>query len=74
MLDWGEDGSGLFMKYLRRGSGYYIDVGASELVANASIKLRSGVSIAEIRPHSVVLTTAASFPPTSSCWRPVTAR
>ena len=32
-LDWGEDGSGLFMKYLRRGSGYYIDVGASELVA-----------------------------------------
>ncbi len=33
-LDWGEDGSGLFMKYLRRGSGYYIDVGASDLVAN----------------------------------------
>jgi putative flavoprotein involved in K+ transport len=25
--DWGPDGSGLFMKYLRRGSGYYIDVG-----------------------------------------------
>ena len=25
MLDFGEDGSGLFMKYLRRGSGYYID-------------------------------------------------
>ena len=30
------------MKYLRRGSGYYIDVGASELVANGSIKLKSG--------------------------------
>jgi putative flavoprotein involved in K+ transport len=56
MHDWGEDGSGLFMKYLRRGSGYYIDVGASELVANGDVKLRSGVSIAEIRPHSVVLT------------------
>jgi putative flavoprotein involved in K+ transport len=56
LLDWGDDGSGLFMKYLRRGSGYYIDVGASELVANGDIKLRSGVSIAEIRPHSVVLT------------------
>jgi len=62
MLDWGEDGSGLFMKYLRRGSGYYIDVGASELVANASIKLRSGVSIAEIRPHSVVLTDGSELP------------
>ena len=33
-LDLGEDGSGLFMKYLRRGSGYYIDVGASDLVAD----------------------------------------
>ena len=32
--DWGDDGSGLFMKYLRRGSGYYIDVGAADLVAN----------------------------------------
>ena len=56
MLDWGDDGSGLFMKYLRRGSGYYIDVGASELVASGDIKLRSGVSIAEIRERSVVLT------------------
>ncbi len=26
MLDFGDDDSGLFMKYLRRGSGYYIDV------------------------------------------------
>jgi putative flavoprotein involved in K+ transport len=53
--DFGEDGSGLFMKYLRRGSGYYIDVGASELVANGSIKLRSGIAVSEIKPHSVVL-------------------
>src|SRR5262249_11208463 len=30
--DWGDDDSGLFMKYLRRGSGYYIDVGAADLV------------------------------------------
>ena len=42
MLDFGEDGSGLFMKYLRRGSGYYIDVGASELIANGSIQLKTG--------------------------------
>src|SRR5207247_2108121 len=43
MLDYGDDNSGLFMKYLRRGSGYYIDVGASELVANGDIKLESSV-------------------------------
>jgi len=36
-LDFGDDGSGLFMKYLRRGSGYYIDVGASELIADGSV-------------------------------------
>ena len=33
---------GSVMKYLRRGSGYYIDVGASELIADGRIKLRSG--------------------------------
>ena len=41
-LDWGADGSGLFMKYLRRGSGYYIDVGAADLVANGDVKLVKG--------------------------------
>jgi len=41
-LDFGPDETGLFMKYLRRGSGYYIDVGASELVADGSIKLAHG--------------------------------
>jgi putative flavoprotein involved in K+ transport len=62
MLDFGVDGSGLFMKYLRRGSGYYIDVGASELVANGSIKLKSGVNIERINPKSVTLTDGAELP------------
>ncbi len=62
MLDFGDDGSGLFMKYLRRGSGYYIDVGASELVANGSIKLRSGVDVTELREHSVVLSDGTELP------------
>jgi putative flavoprotein involved in K+ transport len=54
MLDFGEDGSGLFMKYLRRGSGYYIDVGASSLVANGDIKLKSGVAVERITESTVV--------------------
>ena len=62
MLDFGTDGSGLFMKYLRRGSGYYIDVGASELVANGSIKLRSGVTIDHINPRSVTLSDGSELP------------
>ncbi|MDV2081173.1 NAD(P)/FAD-dependent oxidoreductase [Marinobacter xestospongiae] len=62
MLDFGDDGSGLFMKYLRRGSGYYIDVGASELVAQGEIKLKSRTSIARINPRSVTLTDGSELP------------
>jgi putative flavoprotein involved in K+ transport len=62
MLDFGDDGSGLFMKYLRRGSGYYIDVGASELVANGSVKLKSGVNIERINPKSVTLSDGTELP------------
>jgi putative flavoprotein involved in K+ transport len=62
LLDFGEDASGLFMKYLRRGSGYYIDVGASDLIADGKIKLKSGVEIDRIKEHSVVLTDGTELP------------
>jgi putative flavoprotein involved in K+ transport len=66
MLDFGEDGSGLHAKYLRRGSGYYIEVGASELVAQGKISLRSGdgkgVGISRIEPDGVVLTSGEKLP------------
>ena len=53
-LDFGDDNSGLFMKYLRRGSGYYIDVGASQLIIEGKIKLASG-QVEEIVPEGVRL-------------------
>lgn len=53
-LDWGDDDSGLFLKYLRRGSGYYIDVGASELVADGKIKLVRG-QVDHLTKNAVVL-------------------
>ena len=62
LLDYGDDDSGLFMKYLRRGSGYYIDVGASDLVASGDIKLRSGVEVARLTEDSVVLSTGEELP------------
>jgi putative flavoprotein involved in K+ transport len=43
------------LKYLRRGSGYYIDVGASELVADGEIKLKSGVEVDHLTAEAVVL-------------------
>ncbi len=53
-LDWGADGSGLFMKYLRRGSGYYIDVGASQLIIDGKIKLAQG-QVSEVVRDGVLL-------------------
>ena len=55
LLDFGEDGSGLFVKYLRRGSGYYIDVGASQLIIDGKIKLKSGVNVERINKDSITL-------------------
>jgi len=62
LLDYGDDDSDLFMKYLRRGSGYYIDVGASELIANGSIKLKSGVDVEKLTEHSVILSDGTELP------------
>jgi putative flavoprotein involved in K+ transport len=61
VLDFGEDDSGLFMKYLRRGSGYYIDVGASELVADGRVKLQPG-QVARLTEHAVVMEDGTELP------------
>ncbi|MBP0496149.1 flavin-containing monooxygenase [Pararoseomonas indoligenes] len=62
MLDFGEDESGLSMKYLRRGSGYYIDVGASDLIIGGDIKLRSRVRVSRIVPEGVALDDGTVLP------------
>jgi len=62
MLDFGDDESGLFMKYLRRGSGYYIDVGACDLVIDGSIKLQSRKGISHLTETSVVLDDGTELP------------
>lgn len=60
-LDFGDDDSGLFMKYLRRGSGYYIDVGACDLVASGAISLKRG-GVARLTASSVVLSDGTELP------------
>jgi len=59
--DWGEDNSGLFMKYLRRGSGYYIDVGAADLVADGKVKLANG-QVDHLSEDAVVLADGTELP------------
>ncbi|MDF8357131.1 NAD(P)/FAD-dependent oxidoreductase [Ensifer adhaerens] len=60
-LDWGADGSGLFMKYLRRGSGYYIDIGASQLIIDGKVKLAAG-QVEEITETSIKLADGKEIP------------
>ena len=62
LLDFGDDGTGLSLKYLRRGSGYYIDVGGSELVADGRIALRAGVEVAAMGARSVTLSNGEELP------------
>jgi putative flavoprotein involved in K+ transport len=59
--DWGADGSGLFMKYLRRGSGYYIDVGAADLVADGKIPVEHG-QVVELTETGVKLDSGKELP------------
>ena len=53
-VDSGVDGSGLYMKYLSRGGGYYIDVGTSRLIADKKIKIKQGQEIEAVKAHSLL--------------------
>ncbi|MEO9825363.1 MAG: NAD(P)/FAD-dependent oxidoreductase [Paracoccaceae bacterium] len=54
-LDFAEDGTGLGTKYRRTASGYYIDVGAAEMVAENRIAIRSGAGISHLSESAVHL-------------------
>ena len=45
LLDFGPDETGLMMKAYRTGSGYYVDVGGSQLIIDGEIKIKSGSEI-----------------------------
>jgi len=52
-LDKGPGDSGLWIKYLQRGGGYYLDVGCSTLIAEKKIKVKSGHSITRVLPQGL---------------------
>ncbi|MEV4538672.1 NAD(P)/FAD-dependent oxidoreductase [Asanoa sp. NPDC049518] len=51
----GPDGTGLMGYALAYGGGYYINVGASELIADGKIKLAQGSGLAEFTPEGIRL-------------------
>ena len=61
LVTFGQDESGLEMMYMYRGSGYYIDVGATELIVNGDIKLKSGVTVDKICQEGIILSDGTSM-------------
>ncbi|KAK0549392.1 hypothetical protein OC846_004079 [Tilletia horrida] len=53
-VDYGPDGSGFLLKYLTKGGGYYLDVGASGLIAKGEIKVKQGQNISHFSERGLV--------------------
>jgi putative flavoprotein involved in K+ transport len=62
LLDFGHDETGLMMKAYRTGSGYYVDVGASELIIAGEIKLKAGVEIERLTPGGIRFADGTDLP------------
>jgi cation diffusion facilitator CzcD-associated flavoprotein CzcO len=61
-LDFGHDDTGFHMMYLRKGGGYYINVGCSDLIADGKIGLLQAEQIDTLTADGVRLTDGASIP------------
>ncbi len=61
-FDFGDDNTAIGGKYMRTASGYYIDVGGSDLIAEGEIKVRSEVGVERIGAGEVVLSDGTSLP------------
>ena len=61
-LDFGADDSGLMIKALRTASGYYIDVGASDLIIGGQISVISGDAVASVTPTGLRLSSGRTVP------------
>ncbi|MDQ4115736.1 MAG: hypothetical protein M3235_02115 [Actinomycetota bacterium] len=60
--DWGTDGTGFQMKYWRRGGGYYLNVGCSELLIDGEIGLVQWADIDRFVPDGVRLRSGETIP------------
>jgi putative flavoprotein involved in K+ transport len=60
--DFGEDDTGIGGAYPRRGGGYYIEVGASALLIDGEIALKSGANIERLSAHGVVFDDGSFLP------------
>ncbi|KAI0136880.1 hypothetical protein BJ170DRAFT_728267 [Xylariales sp. AK1849] len=60
--DTGPNAAGLFYKYFQRGGGYYIDIGASQLIIDGKIKIKQGQQLAEVVPDGLKFADGSYLP------------
>jgi cation diffusion facilitator CzcD-associated flavoprotein CzcO len=61
-LDFEPDGTGFHMKYLRRGGGYYINVGCSDLIVDGEIRVVQYRDLADFDKDGLVLADGERVP------------
>lgn len=62
LLENGDDDDGYFLKLLKSQSGYYLNVGASDLIIEGKIKIKAGAGIARLTRETVVFTDGSTMP------------
>jgi cation diffusion facilitator CzcD-associated flavoprotein CzcO len=60
--DYGEDNTGQMMKFMRRGGGYYLDVGCTELLINGEVGLIQFADIDTFVPNGVAMRDGSVLP------------
>ncbi len=60
-VDFGEDGSGILGKFLRRGGGYFIDVGSTQVIASGEVKVKHGVEVDRVEEDRVIFSDGTSL-------------
>ncbi|KAI5122701.1 hypothetical protein M0805_009754 [Coniferiporia weirii] len=61
-LDYGDDGSGFLMKAYERAGGYYLDVGASQLIVDGKIGLKNDSKISHFAKKTIVFEDGSEVP------------
>lgn len=60
--DFEPDGTGFHMKYLRRGGGYYINVGCSELIIDRKVGVRQAADVERVEADGLRMTDGSLLP------------
>jgi putative flavoprotein involved in K+ transport len=61
LRDNGEDDTGYFLKLLRYQAGYYLNIGASELLTEGKIKLKVAVEIERLESRKVIFSDGSAL-------------